>query len=150
MRNKNIFIIGSTFYPDLLDNLFQGVKEAVNQSENINLLDNCTFISVPGAFEIPGTVKTIIDNENPDLIITLGVLIKGETAHFEHISSAVSNSISALSIQSKIPIIFGIITAYNKEQAITRSSLDNIKNNKGYQAMQTGIDMLKIYDQYKK
>ena len=145
MKNKDIFIIGSIFYPDLLDNLFQGTKEAVNLAHN-----KVSFISVPGAFEIPGMVKKIIDNENPDLIITLGVLIKGETAHFEHISSAVSNSISALSIQSKIPIIFGIITAYNKEQAITRSSLHNIKNNKGYQAMQTGIDMLKIYDQYKK
>jgi 6,7-dimethyl-8-ribityllumazine synthase len=145
MKNKDIFIIGSTFYPDLLDNLFQGTKEAVNLVHN-----KVSFISVPGAFEIPGMAKKIIDNENPDLIITLGVLIKGETAHFEYISSAVSNSISALSIQSKIPIIFGIITAYNKEQAITRSSLRNIKNNKGYQAMQTGIDMLKIYDQYKK
>ena len=145
MKNKDIFIIGSTFYPNLLDNLFQGTKEAVNLAHN-----KVSFISVPGAFEIPGMAKKIIDNENPDLIITLGVLIKGETAHFEHISSAVSNSISALSIQSKIPIIFGIITAYNKEQAITRSSLHNIKNNKGYQAMQTGIDMLKIYDQYKK
>ena len=150
MRNKNIFVIGSTFYADLLDNLFQGVKEAVNEVGKNNLSDNYKFVSVPGAFEVPGMVKTIIDNEKPDLIITLGVLIKGETAHFEYISSAVSNSISALSIQSKIPIIFGIITAYNKEQAITRSSLHNIKNNKGYQAMQTGIDMLKIYDQYKK
>jgi 6,7-dimethyl-8-ribityllumazine synthase len=129
MKNKDIFIIGSIFYPDLLNNLFQGTKEAVNLAHN-----RVSFISVPGAFEIPGMAKKIIDNENPDLIITLGV----------------SNSISALSIQSKIPIIFGIITAYNKEQAITRSSLHNIKNNKGYQAMQTGIDMLKIYDQYKK
>tara|TARA_B110000263_G_C14793647_1_gene278722 strand:- start:50 stop:502 length:453 start_codon:yes stop_codon:yes gene_type:complete len=150
MRNKNIFIIGSTFYADLLDNLFQGVKEAVNEVGKNNLLDNYKFVSVPGAFEVPGLVKIILDNEKPDLIITLGVLIKGETAHFEYISNAVTNSISTLAIQSKIPIIFGIITAYNKEQAITRTSLDNIRNNKGYQAMQTGLEMLKIYDQYKK
>ena len=150
MINKNIFIIGSTFYTDLLDNLFQGVKEAVSDLGKNNLSDHCTFVSVPGAFEIPGMVKTIIDNEEPNLIITLGVLIKGETAHFEYISNAVSKSISTLSIQSKIPIIFGIITAYNKKQAVTRSSLDNIRNNKGYQAMQTGLEMIKIYDQYKK
>ena len=148
MKNKNIFIVSSHFYPKILDNLFKGVEKA---SESKGWSDfKFNNVVVPGAFEIPGTVKKIIDNENPDLVITLGVLIKGETAHFEYISNAISNSISMLTIQSKIPIIFGIITAYNAEQAIARSSIENIKDNKGYQAMNTGLEMLKLYDNYKK
>ena len=140
MSNKNIYIIVSTFYSDLSNELIKGAKSATDYSVNI--------VKVPGTFEIPGMVKQIIDNKNPDLIITLGVLIKGETAHFEYISNAVSNSISKLSIISTIPIIFGVITAYDMEQAVNRSSCD--QKNKGYEAMKTGLEMLDLYDQYKK
>jgi len=140
MSNKNIYIIVSTFYSNLSHELIKGAKSATDYSVNI--------VKVPGTFEIPGMVKQIIDNKNPDLIITLGVLIKGETAHFEYISNAVSNSISKLSIISTIPIIFGVITAYDMEQAVNRSSCD--QKNKGYEAMKTGLEMLDLYDQYKK
>ena len=150
MIKKNIFIVNSNFYPKISDNLIHGVKKAVDDGLNGVEVDKLIVVDVPGTFEIPGMVKKIITNKNPDLIITLGVLIKGETAHFEYISNAVSNSLSILTIQSKIPIIFGVITAYNKEQATKRSVIDNIQENKGYQAMKTGFEMLKIYDQYKK
>ncbi len=141
MINKNIYIISSVFYADLSSNLINGAQEAAKDILDTNVIN---VITVPGAFEIPGMVKKIINNQNPDLIITLGVLIKGETAHFEYISNAVSNSISILTIQSDIPIIFGIITAYDKEQAISRSS------NKGYEAMETGLKMLDLYDKHSK
>ena len=93
----NIYIVASTFYKDLTDELISGAVKQTSYDVNI--------VKVPGAFEIPGMVKQILDNKNPDLIVTLGVLIKGETAHFEYISNAVSNSISKLSIISTIPII---------------------------------------------
>ena len=141
MDNKNIYIISSTFYPDLSTNLINGAKDAAKGILDVNTIN---VITVPGAFEIPGMVKKITDNQNPDLIITLGVLIKGETAHFEYISNAVSNSISMLTIQSNMPIIFGVITAYDKEQAISRSM------NKGYEAMETGLKMLELYDKHSK
>ena len=85
---------------------------------------------------------------NPDLIITLGVLIKGETNLFEYISESISNSISQLTITSKIPIIFGVITALNYEQASERALISGI--NKGAEVMKTGLKMLALYDQYKK
>ena len=91
---------------------------------------------------------TEIKNQNPDLVIALGVLIKGESDHFEYISSSVSNSISRLSIENTIPIIFGVLTVHNMEQAIERAYLD--KKNKGGEAMKTGLKMLKLYEEYKK
>ena len=142
MKNKNIYIVASTFYEELIDQMIQGAIKENNGMNDLNI------IKVPGAFEIPGMVNCVIENQNPDLIIALGVLIKGESDHFEYISSSVSNSISRLSIKNTIPIIFGVLTVHNMEQAIERAYVS--KKNKGGEAMKTGLEMLKLYDLYKK
>ena len=69
-------------------------------------------------------LSRVLEKKNTDCIITLGCIIKGETAHFEYISNACANTLSQLTIQSEIPIMFGVITAYNREQAIARSQVD--------------------------
>ncbi len=142
MKNKNIYIVASTFYEELIDQMIQGAIKENNGMNDLNI------IKVPGAFEIPGMINCIIENQNPDLILALGVLIKGESDHFEYISSSVTNSISHLSISNNIPIIFGVLTVHNMEQAIERAYLD--KKNKGGEAMKTGLKMLKLYEEYKK
>lgn len=142
MKNKNIYIVASTFYEELIDQMIKGATEENNGMNDLNI------IKVPGAFEIPGMVNCVIKNQNPDLVIALGVLIKGESDHFEYISSSVSNSISRLSIKNTIPIIFGVLTVHNMEQAIERAYVS--KKNKGGEAMKTGLEMLRLYDTYKK
>jgi len=142
MKNKKIYIVASTFYEELINQMIQGATEENNGMNDLKL------IKVPGAFEIPGMINYIIENQNPDLILALGVLIKGESDHFEYISSSVANSISRLSIKNSIPIIFGVLTVHNMEQAIERAYVS--KKNKGGEAMKTGLEMLKIYDSYKK
>ena len=142
MKNKNIYIVASTFYEELIDQMIEGATKENNDINNLNL------IKVPGAFEIPGMINYIIENQNPDLIIALGVLIKGESDHFEYISSSVSNSISRLSIENSIPIIFGVLTVHNMKQAIKRAYIN--KKNKGGDAMKAGLKMLKLYEEYKK
>ena len=136
----NIYIVVSTFYKDLANELINGATK--ESSYNINI------VQVPGAFEIPGMVKQILDNKKVDLIVTLGVLIKGETNHFEYISESIANSISKLTISSNIPIIFGVIMALNYEQASERALVS--KKNKGAEVMRTGLKMLELYEQYKK
>ena len=149
MNPKNIYIIASTFYKELTDQLLQGVNsEVINPKNKLHDDSIITIIKVPGAFEIPGMVNQILSNKNPDLIITLGVLIKGETNHFEYISDSVAHSISKLTISSNVPIIFGVITALNYEQASERALVS--KKNKGAELMKTGLKMLKLYDQNKK
>ena len=142
MKNKKIYIVASTFYEELINQMINGATEQNNGMNDLNI------IKVPGAFEIPGMVNCVIENQNPDLIIALGVLIKGESDHFEYISSSVSNSISRLSIKNTIPIIFGVLTVHNMEQAIERAYVS--KKNKGGEAMKTGLEMLRLYDTYKK
>ncbi len=147
MKNKNIYIVASTFYKQLIDQMVQG---AINEVDTVlnNSTNNVKIVKVPGAFEIPGMINCIIENENPDLILALGVLIKGESDHFEYISSSVSNSISQLAITTNIPIIFGVLTVHNMDQAIERAYIS--KKNKGGEAMKTGLEMLKLYDEYQK
>ncbi len=147
MKNKNIYIVASTFYKQLIDQMVQG---AINEVDTVlnNSTNNVKIVKVPGAFEIPGMINCIIENENPDLILALGVLIKGESDHFEYISSSVSNSISQLTITTNIPIIFGVLTVHNMDQAIERAYIS--KKNKGGEAMKTGLEMLKLYDEYQK
>ena len=142
MKSKNIYIVASVFYEELIDQMIKGAIEEYNGMNDLNI------IKVPGAFEIPGMVNCVIKNQNPDLVIALGVLIKGESDHFEYISSSVSNSISRLSIKNTIPIIFGVLTVHNMEQAIERAYVS--KKNKGGEAMKTGLEMLKLYESYKK
>ncbi len=142
MKNKKIYIVASTFYEELINQMIQGATEENNGMNDLKL------IKVPGTFEIPGMINYIIENQNPDLILALGVLIKGESDHFEYISSSVANSISRLSIKNSIPIIFGVLTVHNMEQAIERAYVS--KKNKGGEAMKTGLEMLKLYDLYKK
>ncbi len=147
MKNKNIYIVASTFYKQLIDQMVQG---AINEVDTVlnNSTNNVKIVKVPGAFEIPGMINCIIENENPDLILALGVLIKGESDHFEYISSSVSNSISQLTITTNIPIIFGVLTVHNMGQAIERAYIS--KKNKGGEAMKTGLEMLKLYEEYQK
>ena len=142
MKNKKIYIVASTFYEELINQMIQGATEENNGMNDLKL------IKVPGAFEIPGMINYIIENQNPDLILALGALIKGESDHFEYISSSVANSISRLSIKNSIPIIFGVLTVHNMEQAIERAYVS--KKNKGGEAMKTGLEMLRLYDTYKK
>tara|TARA_B100000427_G_C15188399_1_gene454864 strand:+ start:135 stop:578 length:444 start_codon:yes stop_codon:yes gene_type:complete len=147
VKNKNIYIVASTFYKQLIDQMVQG---AINEVDTVlnNSTNNVKIVKVPGAFEIPGMINCIIENENPDLILALGVLIKGESDHFEYISSSVSNSISQLTITTNIPIIFGVLTVHNMGQAIERAYIS--KKNKGGEAMKTGLEMLKLYEEYQK
>ena len=142
MKSKKIYIVASVFYEELIDQMIKGATEENNGMNDLNI------IKVPGAFEIPGMVNCVIENQNPDIVIALGVLIKGESDHFEYISSSVSNSISRLSIENTIPIIFGVLTVHNMEQAIERAYVS--KKNKGGEAMKTGLEMLRLYDTYKK
>ena len=132
INGYKVLCIKSNFNSDIVDNLHSGVNESLSNSE-VEIIQ-LEPIYVPGAFELPYMAKKVIESEEYkelDCIITLGCVIKGETAHFEYISSACANALATLNINSKIPILFGVITAFSKEQAIARSEINfNNPNNR--------------------
>ena len=77
---------------------------------------------VPGAFELPLTARFLAASKRVDVIICLGCLIKGDTMHFEVIAQACANGLMQVGLDSYVPTIFGVLTVYNKEQAIVRST----------------------------
>ena len=152
-----IYIVASTFYEELSNELIKGACEVIDKIDYNNPYSsdklNYKIKKVPGAFEIPAGVQLIHNHfgshhdKGPSLIITLGVIIKGETNHFEQISDFVFNSISKLTISSKCPIAFGVISAQNYEQAEERAFTN--RKNKGAEVAKAGLEMMKLYEKYK-
>tara|TARA_B100001250_G_scaffold271619_1_gene234521 strand:- start:469 stop:900 length:432 start_codon:yes stop_codon:yes gene_type:complete len=142
-----IYIVASNFYKELSNDLIDGATAFLTSSKIASSF-GIKVIEVPGAFEIPGMVKKILDNKEPSLIITLGVIVKGETNHFEQISEFVFDSISKLTMSSGVPISFGVISALDYKQAQERALIS--KRNKGAEVASAGLKMLKLYEQYKK
>ena len=126
---KKILIVLADYYEDISSSL---LKSAKNNLNNFSL----KIIKVPGVFEIPITISKNI--KKYDAFIALGCVIKGETPHFDFISSATTNAIMKLSIENKKPIGNGIITCLNMKQAKARSKL------KGIEAAKAVLSVLKI------
>ena len=93
---------------------------------------------VPGSFEIPVTARQMAGSGRYDAVVCLGCVIRGETPHFEHISSEVSRGITATALATGIPIIFGVLTCDTLEQAIQRAGAKS--GNKGFEAGLAAIE----------
>ncbi len=116
-KNVKVAIVYSQFNKKIVEKLLSGTIEELKrlQTEKIK-----TF-NVPGALEIPIVAKKIIEKNKFDVIIALGAIIKGDTTHFEHVSTESIHALSMLALKTGIPIISGIITALDKNQAKERS-----------------------------
>ena len=130
----NILIVASNFYEDISSDLSAGAIVEVKAKAKFKK------IVVPGVFEIPVIIARNI--KKYDAFIALGCVIKGKTPHFKIISKSVINAIMNLSVYYKKPIGNGIITCFNKKQAIERSSS---KKNKGREAAKAVLSVLKNF-----
>ena len=104
--------------------------------------DDIVVHGVPGAFELPMTASRLADSDF-DAIICLGALIKGETPHFDYLSSAVAHGIQEVAIRSGIPAIFGVLTCARREDAEARAGGE--KGNKGAEAAIAAIEMVNLF-----
>lgn len=104
--------------------------------------ENIDIAWVPGAFEIPLIAKKLAKSKKYDGVICLGAVIRGATTHFEYVSSEVSKGIAKVSLDEEVPVIFGVLTTENIEQAIERAGTK--AGNKGYEASVTAIEMANL------
>lgn len=112
---------------------YQTLLEAGCKSENIFRKN------VPGSFELPLGAKIAIANDRPDAVICLGCVIQGETRHFDFICDAVAQGIMRLNIDHSLPVVFGVLTPENMQQAIDRAG--GKYGNKGVEAAVTALHM---------
>ena len=144
MNHKEISIVKSLFNPEISDGLLNGIYHYLDSNDLSSLKENMNIYDVPGAFEIPGTVKQLLKKNTSSCIICLGSVVQGETAHFEYISKGVTDGIMQLTLESKIPIIFGVLTVYDYEQALSRILIN--QRNKGAELIEAAIMSIKTYN----
>ena len=129
-------IIVSNFYPKISKMLIDGAVSKLRD----NKISNFKIIQVPGTFEIPVVVSNLIDKY--DAFVALGCVIKGQTSHFHYLCSSVINALTNLSIQSRKPIGYGILTCNNKKQAVKRANPK--KKDKGGEAVNAVISVFNV------
>ena len=98
---------------------------------------------VPGAFEIPLLALKLAESEKFDAIICVGTIIRGQTPHFEYIASEVARGIGEAGLSTGVPVVFGVITADNLDQAIERAGVK--LGNKGFEAATTAVELVNLY-----
>lgn len=100
-------------------------------------------MEVPGAFELPAVCRRLAKSEKYDAIIALGAVIRGDTYHYELVCHAAADGILAASLKSSVPVIFGVITTDNDEQALARAG--GKEGNKGADAVDAAIHMIRVH-----
>lgn len=123
----------------LLDGAIDELKRHGVAAENIDI------VKVPGAFEIPVVAHKVAKSGKYNAIITLGAVIKGSTPHFDYVSAEVSKGVASVSLQTGVPVIFGVLTTDSIEQAIERAGTK--AGNKGADAAKTAIEMANLVKQ---
>ena len=104
--------------------------------------DDVDVAWVPGAFEIPLVASKMAKSRKYDAVICLGAVIRGSTSHYDYVCNEVSKGIAAVSMENEIPVMFGVITTENIEQAIERSG--SKAGNKGYECALGAIEMVNL------
>lgn len=104
--------------------------------------DNITAVWVPGAFEIPVIAKKLAESGKYDAVICVGAVIRGQTSHYDYVCNEVSKGIAQVSLKTGVPVMFGIVTTENIEQAIARAG--SKAGNKGYDCALGAIEMVNL------
>ena len=135
-----IGIVAARFNEFIVSKLIGGAEDALKRhgvrEEDIELA------WVPGAFEIPLIAQKMAHSKKYDAVICLGAVIKGATSHYDYVCAEVSKGIATVSLNSNIPVMFGVLTTDSIEQAIERAGTKS--GNKGYDAAVTAIEMANL------
>ena len=141
-EGKKFALVVSRFNDFITDRLLGGAVDALGRSGARD--EDIEVVKVPGAFEIPLIAKKMAATGKYSASICLGAVIRGATPHFEYVSAEVSKGIAAVSIETQIPVIFGIITTDTIEQAIERAGTKS--GNKGWSAAMTAVEMANLVE----
>lgn len=140
VNDVSIGIVVSEWNQEVTGNLLKGAKETL-EAEGIKS-DQIQVESVPGSYELSLGAQFMVEHAEVDAVICLGAVIQGETRHFEFISQSVAQGINRVSLDYNTPVIFGVLTTDNQEQALERAGGKH--GNKGVEAASSVIKMLSL------
>ena len=139
-NNIKVGIVAARFNEFITSKLLGGALDGLKR-HNVEE-DNIEVAWVPGAFEIPLVASKMAKSRKYDAVICLGAVIRGSTSHYDYVCNEVSKGIAAVSMENDIPVMFGVITTENIEQAIERSG--SKAGNKGYECALGAIEMVNL------
>lgn len=139
-ENFRFAVVVSRWNDQLTSRLREGALEALTTSGAS--ADAVKVFTVPGAFELPLACITAAASGDFDAVIALGVVIRGDTPHFDYVAGQAASGIMQASLSTGVPVLFGVITADNQQQAAERSA--EKENNKGYEAALSAIEMVHV------
>jgi len=139
-NDMKIGIVASRFNEFITSKLISGAEDALLRHDVKG--ENIDLAWVPGAFEIPVVAQKMAQSGKYDGIICLGAVIRGATSHYDYVCAEVSKGIATVSLKSNIPVMFGVVTTDNIEQAIERAGTK--AGNKGYDCAMSVIEMVDL------
>lgn len=122
-----------------MDGLIAGARKELVRSGATDV----TVWRVPGAFELPLAAELAIE-KGAQVVIALGVVIRGETPHFDYVCEAATQGLTQVQINRKVPIGFGLLTVNNEQEALNRAGLANSREDKGAEAVQAALTMARL------
>lgn len=145
-QNIRIGIVAARFNEFIVSKLLGGALDGLRRHD-VNE-DNVAVAWVPGAFEIPLLASKMAKSGKYDAVICLGAVIRGSTTHYDYVCSEVSKGIATVSLNSGIPVMFGVLTTENIEQAIERAGTK--AGNKGFDSAVAAIEMVNLIREVEK
>lgn len=139
-KGKKFAIVAARFNEFIVSKLVSGAEDTLVRHGVKD--DDITLAWVPGAFEIPLAAKSLAQSGQYDAIICLGAVIRGSTSHYDYVCAEVSKGIASVGLEAEIPVMFGVLTTDNIEQAIERAGTK--AGNKGSDAAMGAIEMVNL------
>lgn len=138
MESKKVAIVTSQWHTEVCDALVAGAQRALNEAG----VRESLVRKVAGSFEIPLAAQKLLDS-GFDAVVTLGLVLRGETPHFDYVCQGVTSGVMDVMLSRGKPIGFGVLMCDTLDQAIARSGLPGSKEDKGYDAAIAALDLLK-------
>ncbi|MEY4436755.1 MAG: hypothetical protein RL100_219 [Actinomycetota bacterium] len=134
-----IAVLVTSWHSEITDGLLAGAERALKSAGN----DTYEVWRIPGAFELPLAAQKAID-AGADAVVALGVVIQGETPHFEYVCRAATDGLTRVQLDSGVPVGFGLLTVDDAKQALDRAGLPNSKEDKGAEAVEAAVAMARL------
>lgn len=142
-RGLRFAIVVARFNSLITERLLEGALDAIRRTGgDVEALD---IVRVPGSWELPLTVSTLASQKRHDAIIALGVVIRGDTPHFDYVAGEAAKGLALVPVNTGIPVAFGVLTTNTVEQALDRAGVKS--GNKGFDAAMTAIEMATLLKQ---
>ena len=134
-----VAVVAASWHTQVMDGLLAGAERALAAHQ----VAKAEIVRVPGTFELP-VVSLALAKEGYDAVVALGVVIRGGTPHFDYVCSAATDGLTRVTLDTGVPVGFGVLTCDNDQQALDRAGLEGSKEDKGWEATSAALETARV------